>query len=295
MALRIRRSQLPSIFARFEWVRTHRGGFVDCPSQQDQKLLHICAGIFRATQDVAELDSERSLALAIDIPESVVDATGTSDRHYQPTIYSWNLYDVNYLLRGTRPAEAVDIATLGLSNDDLLQLANNDRYLAFIRAFGKASQRPVGYYFPISLEKDLRKLEEQTTAQANLRRKLLRLKRAPAVRACACVRPTQKVRNEVLRFHEYTCIFDGKARSDCAIDVHHVIPRRLIQRLHLPESLLTARENLVAACTGCNVAKSDELHPTDVTFYLRQFASFDHPNHALVPLLRRIQLLQSKH
>jgi hypothetical protein len=101
------------------------------------------------------------------------------------------------------------------------------------------------------------------------------------------------VHNEVLKDHEYSCIFDGRARPKFPIDVHHVIPRRLIERLELPRSLYTDRANLVACCEPCNVAKSDKLSKEDVRFYLSQFSGDpDHPNALLCRYLRLIQGLQ---
>ncbi|MBV9659252.1 MAG: HNH endonuclease, partial [Verrucomicrobia bacterium] len=283
-----------SIFARFDWVRGQNAIFVDCQSEHDQKLIHTYSGILNSNQDVAELDSPYSLVLAVEIPDGVGEATGTSNRSYMPTIYSWKLYDVVYFLKGTKPAEAVNISELGLSSDDLLQLASGDRYLAFVRAFEKASQQPAGHYFSTSLEKQLRALEDQTDAQAMLQRKLLTLKRTPATRRSSSPQVRAKIRNEVLQFHNYTCIFDGRTRPEVAMHAHHVIPRRVIERLHLPKSLLTARENLVAACIDCNGAKSDELNPKDIAFYLGQFAAADHPNHTLISLLQQIQRLQER-
>lgn len=101
------------------------------------------------------------------------------------------------------------------------------------------------------------------------------------------------VHNEVLKDHEYSCIFDGRTRPKFPIDVHHVIPQRLIERLELPESLYTNRANLVACCEPCNVAKSDKLSKEDVRFYLSQFSGNpNHPNAVLVRYLKLIQSLQ---
>lgn len=291
MPLCIRHSLLPLIFTRFDWVRVQHCGFMDCVSEEDQGLIQKCKEVLNLKKDIAELDSH-SLFLAADIPDTINEATGQSRQPYSLKIYTWKLADVEYLLKGIRPAEAIEIRRIGLSSDDLLHLASNTRYLSFIRDYEKGSLQSEGHYFPLSLEKKLRVIEDQTAAQVSFRKKLLALKRTPGPRISSSPQVTEKIRNKVLQYHNYACIFDGKTRPDFAIHVHHVIPRKLIERLHLPESLFTARENLVASCSGCNITKSDELNPKDIAFYISQFSSLEHPNNALVSYLRKIQELQ---
>ena len=279
-----RRARLPSVFCAFTWVR--RGSVCFVPNDpRDQSIVALFQDIVTQRKDVSELDDECSLVLAI-APECI---QGSGAKYY------WKLYDVDYMLRGASPPpNAVPIGEAGFSENDLLALATPDRYLSYIRNMETYLDIPEGHYFPKELEKQVLDFERQFNAKAKLWQKLLQLRvprdAFPVETACETVSP--KMKNAVLQFHAYSCFFDGKTRPEVPIHVHHVLPRRLIQRLSLPERLYTARENLVACCGGCNIVKSDELSKPDIQFYLKQFADPTHPNNRLIPFLENIRNLQ---
>lgn len=267
---------------------------MDCDEPEDQRLVSLHGDLFVGKRDVSELDSEYHLVLASEVPETILQTTGHSNVGFTNVFYYWNFYDVNYLLKGSQPAEAVPIVRAGFSEDDLISLAKSDRYLSYIRLLERYAKQPHGHYFPVELEEQLMAFERKHSAGITLRRKLLEL-RAPRFD----IRPdnpsaqvSEKMRNEVLKYHSYSCIFDGRTRPEFPIHVHHVIPRRLIKQLSLPELLFTARENLVASCGGCNIVKSDQLSKADVLFYLSQFSVKDHPNNALLPFIERVRAFQ---
>ena len=270
------------------------GMFVDCAEPEDQKLIALYQDILAGRKDVSSLDNEYGLTLAVDIPKAVLEANGTSDRLFGVACYSWRFYDINYLLKDSKPGEAVPIGDAGFSEDDLVALGKPDQYLAYVRNLEEYAGEPKGHYFPVELEKQSMEFERKHSAKVRLRQKLLGL-RSPRSRGLGDTsRPAvpEGTRNEVLQFHDYCCVFDGRTRPEFPIHVHHIIPQRLIERLSLPARLFTARENLVACCSGCNIAKSDELSKADVRFYLSKFSGEFHPNNPLLPFLQRIRDLQ---
>jgi 5-methylcytosine-specific restriction endonuclease McrA len=291
-----RRHRLPSIFCSFPWVRHFGPGlFADVESEEDQNLISIYQRLLAGDTDVSEIDCLYSLTLAVDIPVSIQSMTGKSGALFGVRRYGWNLYDVSYLLEDRTPSEAVPIAKAGFTKERLSRLAKNDSYLKFIRTLETYAGKNRGHYFPVELESEIRKREERLAAEGKLNRLLVDLRNGPtkmegSKKASKAV--SESARNSVLQFHDYGCIFDGKTRPEVSLHVHHVIPQNLIKRLHLPERLFTARENLVCACSGCNLAKSDAVSRADVRFYLRQFESPGHPNHPLVSILQKLEELQ---
>ena len=246
--------------------------------------------------DISELDQVSYLALAADVPIEIANATGKSGRGYGPVCYGWNLYDVSYLLNGTMPAEAVPITEAGFTDEQLVLLAKADSYLKYIRALEIHDDRPRGYHFPVELEEEIKVMERRMAAKGKLNTLLAGLRDSSSANTSAPPAPkvSESMRNRVLQFHEYICVFDGRSRPEFKMHAHHVIPQRLIKRLALPERLFTARENLVCACSGCNIVKSDELTQADVLFCLAQFSNPSHPNHPLAKFLERIRQLQQE-
>jgi hypothetical protein len=232
--------------------------------------------------------------LAVDITENISDAN--NKRGFMGVDYYWNLSDVNYLLKGTKPSGAVSIEQAGFTEEQLALLAKEDSYLKYIRALEAHDSKPAGYYFAVELEDKIKSMERQMTAKGTLNRLFAGLRDNQRSNNFTSQAPkiSESMRNEVLQYHDYTCIFDGRSRPEFTMHVHHVIPQRSIERFNLSERLFTARENLVSACSGCNIVKSDELSQADVRFYLAQFSNPTHPNHSLVKFLEQIRQLQQE-
>ena len=289
-----RRTKLFSIFCSFPWLREGPGAFADC--EEDRKLVALYQNILNQKADVSELDSLPSLFLAVKLPETLREATGNSNRGFSPLFYYWNVDDIVYLLEGKRPSVAVSLEVAGFSDDELTALGKSEPFLPYLRNFEKYSNRPEGYYLPREMENQFKDLERKQYSRIKLCKKLFGLRGSHANSEVKM--PSQsvpeKTRNEVLGFHNYACLFDGRTRPEYSMHVHHVIPRKWIQRLSLPEHLFVARWNLVAACSGCNIAKRDEVSKADVRFYLQQFSRADHPNNSLIPLLESLRDLQER-
>lgn len=288
MRLVSRKSRIPTAFTAFTWVRKRREPLVDCEDNID--VVNQYKRIHAGTLDVGYIDDQFSLTLGVNIPADIEKANGTSNRLYMTDRYYWDFSDVIYHIQHECPA-SVDIAEAGFDTDRLMELASPDRCLSYIRAVEEFAGRPKGHYFPIQLENQLALFERQQRGNAVLRAKLkgLRVDLDPR-RPNATV--SDATRNMVLQDNCYQCIFDGRGRPDYHLHVHHIIPRKLIERLGLSKRLYSARENLVACCAGCNIVKSDKLTPADINFYFSQFGDPQHPNHGILPCLEKIRDLQ---
>lgn len=288
MRLISRKSKIPTAYTAFPWVRKIRVPFVDC--EEDTDVVIRYKRIHAGALDVGVLDNQYSLTLAVNIPDDIEQANGTSNRLYVTDRYYWDYPDVIYLLQNGSPA-SVDIAEAGFDTDRLIELASPDRCLAYIRALEEFSCKPKGHYLPIHLENKLAQFERQHRGGAFLRASLrgLRVDLDPILPSSTIPETT---RNAVLQYNRYQCIFDGRGRPDHHLHVHHIIPKKLIERLGLSIRLYSARENLVACCAGCNIVKSDKLTPADINFYFSQFSDSHHPNHGILAYLVKIRDLQ---
>jgi 5-methylcytosine-specific restriction endonuclease McrA len=267
--------------------------FADCQHPEDKKWVSLFQALLKGEKDISVFDDESRLTLAADVPKSILNATGKSGVSFSQSNYYWHFYDIHFLLNNQQPTYAVPISEAGFSESDLADLAKPDHCLEYVRLLEEYSGNPKGHYFPVELEKKMIEIERRHNAKARLHEKLRTL-RNPMTKSTKNLSPQvpKKLKNIVLQFHNYTCIFDGQTRPDFPIHVHHIIPVRQIEKLSLPVYLFTARENLVACCEGCNIAKSDELSKPDIRFYLLQFNKPDHPNYPLIPLLKQIEQLQ---
>lgn len=286
-----RTHKLPSIFCDFDWVRKAPGSFGN--ALEDPEANAKFKSILEGKEDVSDMDDHGSFTLALELHTSVLSKTGNSGNNAS---YYWNLWDVDYLLNGTKPPSAVPISDAGFTAEQLATLAKDDSYLEYIRAYEDSLGKPKGHYFPISLEAKINAREKRLAPvrKLNKLRSGLKEEKSTKRQSGATSNIPETLRNKILQFHGYACIFDGRTRPEVDLHVHHVIPRKLIQRLSLPERLFLDRENLVCACSGCNIAKGDDVAPADVAEYLKQFRDPSHPNHPILKFVEKIKILQSE-
>lgn len=89
------------------------------------------------------------------------------------------------------------------------------------------------------------------------------------------------------------CFFTGQTAEQIELQVHHIIPRRIIELLDLPRDLFTARYNLICVSAPLNIAKSAKLSKEDIAIYFERFSDPSHRNHPILyylDLFRQSQL-----
>lgn len=139
-----------------------------------------------------------------------------------------------------------------------------------------------------SIEQDERMLFELYRAE-NRHRKLQRTANSTRANGGA-VAPS--LREQILRLDKYTDFFTGVAAPHVTVDVHHIIPRWIVERLELPRELLTAPYNLITVDRQLNRVKGAHLRKEDVELYLQRFADPTHRNHPILQYLAKVKELQ---
>jgi hypothetical protein len=103
---------------------------------------------------------------------------------------------------------------------------------------------------------------------------------------------TPRLREQILRLDKYTDFFTGAAAPHAEVDVHHIIPRWIVERLDLPCELFAAPYNLITADRQLNRVKGAHLFKDDVELYLERFADPAHRNHPILKYLIKVKELQ---
>ena len=257
-------------------------------------------GILRGLQRVASrlacpstLEASHQLIVGVRLPEHVLSLSGASGTAVAWRTLHWKLWDAECFVTGERPAEAVAWVDAVGSEHDLRSLAAPRSCLPLLRQAEKLFGG--GYRLDPSVADQIADEERRLFASMNLEHMKANIagrapRRTPASRS---PKASRKIRDAVLRRDMYRCFFCGRGTPAVELEVNHIVPRSLVRKLQLPESLHTDPANLCVTCVDCNRGKSDVIHREDSAFYLAAFAESRHPNHGIVPFLETIAAVQS--
>ena len=295
-----RQKPLPVIYTRLNFVRAPSsvGIVADCP--EDLPRLRKLQSIVAGDICVSEIEWDHAFFVKLDIPHDIVTLDGTSDAVIRWRIFHWKVYDAESLVRDDHnPAEAVSLESAGIDTDFLDLLAHPTSCIPFLRQaeiyFSKGDYK--GYELKPEIASAIKEIEDPLIAALKLKDMKRRIKPRRNQWQPNVVRTPQlppMLRDRILRKNKYRCLFCGKGSIDTELEVHHIIPRSLVNKLHLDPALHTAPENLCVTCFNCNRGKSDSLAKEDIEYYLDTFSSPVHPNHDLLPYLRKISDLQMR-
>ena len=208
-------------------------------------------------------------------------------------MYFWKLWDVETLVNDSQPAEAIRLADAGLSAQFLNSLAHPTSCLPMLRETQKVFGE--GYKLKQEIAAALEQIESPLIACLKLGT-MKQLKPSANSRSQNVTGDPQispRLRETILRRGNYRCLFCGQDASAISLEVNHIIPRNLINKLNLASALHTAPENLCVTCRDCNRGKCDNLTTEDIDYYWRIFSNQGHPNHDLLPHLTKLSELQA--
>ena len=291
-----RNNPIPTIYSRLQFVRKSSPcALADCSEDLPrlQKLQQIVAG----DACISEIEWSYGLFIKAEIPDDVLMAKGTSDAVIKWIVFYWKLWDAGSLVTGQRPAEAVPITNAGISTDFLDSLAHPTSCLPMLRQtevlFNVNGRK--GYELQPRIADAIEQIEKPLIASIKLKamKQLRPTVNAGSFQATGNPQVRPKLRDTILRKNNYRCIFCGKNSSDTKLEVNHIIPRNLINRLNLNSGLHTAPENLCVTCFNCNRGKSDKLATKDIEYYRDAFSKPEHPNHGILLHLTKISELQT--
>ena len=291
-----RKKPVPAIYTELGFVRASSPcRLADCPD--DISLLRQIQNIAAGHACVSELEIPHQLIIKAEFPDDILTRTGSSGDVIVWKFYHWKLWDAESLVTGAEPAEAVRPTKAGIEDHLLQSLAHPTSCLPFLRmteeAFDSGGRQ--GYTLRSEVAFKLKQLEKPLIARIKLRA-MKHLKPSPMPKSIkqtgdSAVSPT--LRDEILRRDNYRCIFCGQDSSASSLEVNHIIPRSLINKLHLDSALHTAPENLCVTCFKCNRGKKDNLAQEDIAYYTEAFGDAGHPNHGVLQHLLAIGQLQT--
>ena len=287
-----RKKPLPAIYTRLRFVRKASNfTLADCPDDLPylQQLQRVVAG-----ECLSQLERPYWLFVKAEIPDDIVTRDGTSNTNIKWRVFYWKLWDAESLVTHSKPAEAVHLADAGIDIDFLDGLAHPTSCLSMLHQ----TQILLESHYELALNRaeDINKIEKPLIANLKLIELKQQLKPTANSRSSRTVGDPQvspKLRDNILRKNNYRCMFCGKDSSDTKLEVNHIIPRSLINKLHLHSALHTEPGNLCVTCFSCNRGKSDNLATEDIEYYRNAFSNTEHQNHGLLPYLNKILEMQT--
>ena len=294
-----RRKPIPAIYTQLEFVRkSHTCMIADCP--EDLPRLQQLEKVVAGDACVSEIERPSWLIVKAEFPDDILIREGTSDTVIEWRIFYWKLWDAESLVGENRPAEAVRLTDAGIGTDFLDSLAHPTSCLPMLRQtevlFSSDNGRYKGYELKPKRAAAIKEMEKSLIAGMKLRAMkqfTANRKLSGPPKAIGYPQVPPKLRDTILRKNNYRCMFCGKNSSDEALEVHHIISRKLINKLCLNPDLHTVPENLCVTCFSCNRGKSDNLTPEDIAYYRDEFSNPEHPNHGLLVHLAKISELQT--
>lgn len=291
-----RKNPVPVIYTQLDYVRAAPPSrLADC--LDDLPLLKQLQNVAAGHTCVSTLESPHQLIVKVSFPGDLLSRDGTTGKVIQWRFYYWKLWDAESLVTGLRPAEAVHPINAGIDHASIDSLAHPTSCLPLLRTTKDAldSGYRKGYELDAKTAKDIERVEKKLIARTKLTamKQLRPLKKASVPKPSNDPQLSARQRDAVLRRDKYRCVFCGQDASMTAIEVNHIVPRNVINKLQLDPSLHTAEVNLCVTCFKCNRGKSDSLAAEDIEFYCNAFSSSEHPNHDVLPHLKKISELQS--
>lgn len=290
-----RTNPVPAIYTHLPFVR-YRSSCILADLPDDLPLLQQLQSVAAGHSCVSELESPHELFVQASFPDDILNRTGETGDVINWQCRCWKLWDVESLFTDSQPAEAVDPASVGIEPNLLASLAHPTSCIPLLQKTAKYF--PKGYTLTADRKASIEAEEQpliaglELTAMKQLKRTAQRDQRK---RKSSADDPpvSQSLRMKIMRRDKRRCVFCGKSPPEVEIEVDHIIPRSLINKLCLGPALHTSPENLCVMCFDDNRGKRDHLAKEDITSYIKAFSAPTHPNYPIVRRLEAIGQLQA--
>ena len=283
-----RNKPIPVIYTKLKFVReSARCCFRDAP--EDVMFLKKVQNIAAGHACISTLEASYQFIIKAELPDNILEYTGITGDAITWKMYHWKLWDVESLITEIEPAEAVQLENAGINSCHLESLAHAASCLPFLREaerlFNTNNQQ--GYALRSETASQLSQKEKSLIADI----KLKKMKEfSPPFDPISMKQPnystiSSKSREKILCRDNNRCLFCGQDASESPLEVDHIIPRSLINKLDMDPSLHTAPVNLCSVCIKCNRKKKDHLTQEDISFYSETFSDPQHPNYYILGYL----------
>ena len=253
-----RKNPVPAIYTWLPFVRASLPRLLaDCPD--DKARLEQIQNVATGRACVSDLESPTEIIVKAEFPDNILERTYDSGEGIKWTCCYWKLWDAEFLLTGIEPAEAVCLMDAGIDELFFDALADPTSCIPFLRKVEGVF--PKGYSLSSETAAKLEEHENPIIAQVELkamkRRTPSRTRKRAVQNADPAVSPT--LRRDILLRDDERCVFCGQGPPTVSLEVDHIIPRSLINKLHLDAALHTARYNLYTMCVPCNRGQARPL------------------------------------
>lgn len=288
----LRENKIPALYLTIPWIRKSEVcTWADCLEDIDliTQMKNVCNGKLC----ISSFDSRSEFIIKAVFPDNWNQFSGTSEGLIQWNYFYWKVWDVLYLIEDNAPYEAVVLSEANIPFDYLESIESRQSCIPLLKKlkkiidYGDLTAKDL-----FCIDKLERKLFEEidfkkmkgsaSSYMLNTKKKENYIDKKISL----------KLRKEILRRDNYQCVFCGATSQNAVLEVDHVIPKSLIKKMCLRESLHNDSINLCTTCLRCNREKSDLLKPIDIIHYMNRFSNKDHPNHEILQYLEKIKDMQ---
>lgn len=292
MIERYRQQLIPVLYTELSFIRGPMKG-LRSDGDEDLEAVRVLQRIARGEACVSEIERDDQIIVKMQLPDNILELDGRSNESVVFEFFAWRLWDVECLVTRDQPSCTVHV-------DE----TERKRLLAFAKAM---SCRPYLKDVKAILNHDgsrtdeqrkeiwaeLKLIEDKSMARFRIQKRkgLVSEHGSPNRKRSSSISVRQ--RKQILERDGNKCVFCGRGRAEeVVLEVDHVIPRSMIDKLELDAGLHVSPKNLATTCKDCNRGKSDNLSRADVDYCLQQFSPTSHPNHDLIEILETIRALQ---
>lgn len=283
-----RSNQLPAIYTLIPWIRKSAAvRLTDC--KEDLEYISLLKRVLRDEVCISCFDDGWNFILIAEINNEYIDLDGSTNSQISWSYYYWKIKDVVNYINGIQPVEAVSVDSIGITEQFLLEKRSEKSCLPILNEIKKIYK--IEYANNAELESIL-ELESRIQSKSKLKALMDSDNIFGNPKRKADIRDNQRMR--ILARDNRKCVLCGSSQENSALDVDHIIPKSLIEKLSLTPELLSAEFNLAALCQKCNRTKRDYLPVNIITTFISLATNQTHPNHRLLPILIKLSHLQGK-
>jgi len=286
----IRKNPIPAIYFELDWIEKQwweESYLDDTPENWGyiKKLQEVISGK-RCVSDIE--DTYKRFCISAEYPEDVMDLTGRSGKSViiNQKTYFWLKYHPLTLIGVDIPHEFNKLEEAGITDEIINNISINKSCIPILKDYSIYKEIPG---FSKESCKKIKEKEEKLFALRRLTDTKCKRKTRNKHTSRSIITPS--LRMEILLRDKMKCQFCGE---DDQLQVHHIIPVSIIEKLGLHNRLNTTKENLITICRNCNVGLSDKLNKETIDIYIGEFKNKNHPNYDICGMLNKIKELQLK-
>lgn len=233
------------------------GVIADC--ENDLEDIEELKKIANGTICLSQREPDYMIIIRYDIDDNINTYHGETGDVIRSIYYYYKPWDVEYLIHKMMPAEAVFLEDLKIDYQFMHDLGERKSCVPFLKLasqYFKNSYRD-GYKINEATLRNIEEIETRLFISYDMKKyKNIGTYNRERKRSAKI---TLKQREYILQRDSYRCFFCGATSDENKLEVNHIIPISLIEKMNLDSKLVYENYNLCSTCFSCNRGKKDYL------------------------------------